>query len=141
MALSTITTSDLTSEPEDLTVIHEQSGLPGAHETRRTQDGFLIESSRLPNYIPLPTTNKPPRSWVWDQGHAIGKKIDGCILRYWLFKTCYSATVHHPLSYYLLPAFENTTKVIDHLERRHLFDRHSKQRASPTSKKRKRHDL
>jgi hypothetical protein len=36
MDLSDITTSSLTSEPEDLTVIYAQSGLPTEHDSRHT---------------------------------------------------------------------------------------------------------
>jgi hypothetical protein len=53
---SNITISSLTSEPDDLTLIHAQSGLPITYNNRRTEEGFLIKESRLPNYVPLPAT-------------------------------------------------------------------------------------
>jgi hypothetical protein len=40
MDLSNITISSLTSEPEDLTIIYAQSGLPTEHNSRYTDDGF-----------------------------------------------------------------------------------------------------
>jgi hypothetical protein len=141
MAPTDITISSLTSEPDDLTLLHAESGLPTAHQMRRTTEGFLIEASRLPSCIPLPASKKPPRSWVWDQGIALGKAIDGDIYRHWLCKICYNnGAVRHPLAHYLLLASDNTTKVINHLEQRHGFDRKGKQR-SPTAKKRKKNDL
>ena len=134
---SDVTISSLTSEPEDLTVMHTQSGLPTKHTIRRTTDGFLIEANRLPYCIPLPASIKPSRSWVWDHGIALGRAHSGEIIRHWLCKTCYNGTIRHPLTHYLLPAAENTTKAINHLQQRHGFDR----QGNTVVKKRKRHDL
>jgi hypothetical protein len=134
---SDVTISSLTSEPEDLTVMHTQSGLPTEHTTRRTTDGFLIEANRLPHCVLLPASIKPSRSWVWDHGIALGRAHSGEIIRHWLCKTCYNGTIRHPLTHYLLPAAENTIKAINHLQQRHGFDR----QGNTVVKKRKRHDL
>ena len=53
---SNITISSLTSELDDLTLIHVQSGLLITYNNCRTEEGFLIEESRLLNYVPLPAT-------------------------------------------------------------------------------------
>jgi hypothetical protein len=54
MALSTITTSDLTSEPEDLTVIHEQSGLPGTHEDAQNSGRIFNRIKQTPKLYTTP---------------------------------------------------------------------------------------
>jgi hypothetical protein len=128
MDLSNITISSLTSEPEDLTVIRAQSGLPTEHNSRHTDDGFWIDPKRLPNCVPLPVTKKPRASWVWDQGHAIGVQKDRDVTRFWLCKKCYNAGTE-PRSSYLIRAPGGTTKVIDHLEKSHSFDREGNQKA------------
>ena len=53
---SNITISSLTSELDDLTLMHVQSGLLITDNNCRTEEGFLIEESRLLNYVPLPAT-------------------------------------------------------------------------------------
>ena len=138
MDLSDITNSSLTSEPEDLTVIHAQSGLPTAHDSRHTDAGFWIDLKRLPNCVVLPTAKKPRGSWIWEHGYGLGVQKDGDILRYWLCKSCYNGSVPLPRTSYLIKSERNTTKVIDHLEKSHGFDREGKTR--PT-KKRKHNDL
>lgn len=138
MDLSNITISSLTSEPEDLTVIHAQSGLPTEHNSRHTDDGFWIDPKRLPNCVPLPVTKKPRASWVWDQGHAIGVQKDRDVTRFWLCKKCYNAGTE-PRSSYLIRAPGGTTKVIDHLEKSYSFDREGNQKG--TAKRRKPNDL
>jgi hypothetical protein len=59
MDLSNITISSLTTEPEDLTVIHVQSSLPTEHNSYHTDDGFWIDLKRLPNCVLLLVTKKP----------------------------------------------------------------------------------
>jgi hypothetical protein len=118
-----ITTSSLTSEPDDLTFIHTQSNLPTVHESCRTKDRFLIEQSKLPGCVPLPASKYPSTSWVWEQGIALGapdKNKD--IQRHWLCKTCYFGGVSHLRAFYLIKAESSTTKVINHLQG-HDFDR------------------
>jgi hypothetical protein len=66
MDLSNITISSLTTELEDLTIIHAQSSLPTEHNSRHIDDGFWIDLKRLPNCVLLPVTKKPRASWVWD---------------------------------------------------------------------------
>jgi len=140
MESSDIITSSLTSEPDDLTFIHAQSGLPTTHETRRTPDGFLIEPSRLPNCVPLPASKKSLGSWVWQHGHAIGVLDKYQVVhRHWLCNTCYSDSTKHPLPTYLLPAMKNTTKAMDHLQR-HGYDR-AGNKHNISNKKRKHLDL
>lgn len=59
------TDSAFTSELENLTELHQLSGLPTEHESRRTAQGFLIRGNRLPNCVPLPSTKKNTlRSWI-----------------------------------------------------------------------------
>jgi hypothetical protein len=91
--------SSLNSEPNDLTLLYARSDLPTTHETRRTQEGVLIEQSRLPNCVPLPTTKKTLGSWIWQHGHAIGVLDKHYVAhRHWLCAICYKDSVKHPLS-------------------------------------------
>lgn len=64
MDFEDVTVSSFTTEPENLTEIHQSSGLPIEHHSRRTEAGFVIKASRLPNCVPLPACKIPPRSWV-----------------------------------------------------------------------------
>ena len=66
------TESTLTSEPENLTELHQLSSLPTKHDSRRTTQGFLIRGDRLPNCIPLPSNKKLLRSWIWQYGESVG---------------------------------------------------------------------
>jgi hypothetical protein len=137
MDQSDVTISSLTSEPDDLTLVHAQSGLPTTHKTRRTQEGFLIDQKRHPGCTPLPASKHPATSWVWDQGIALGSPDkNGEIQRHWLCKICYFGGVHHPKSYYLIKAGDTTTKVITHLEK-HGFNRKGEHQPLDASKKRK----
>jgi hypothetical protein len=52
----------LTTEPKNLTELHQLSGLPTKHESRRTTQGFLIRGDRLPNCVLLPSTKNTLRS-------------------------------------------------------------------------------
>jgi hypothetical protein len=134
-----ITISSLTSEPDDLTLIHAQSGLDTAHDSRHTDTGFRIDPVRLPNCVVLPASKKPRGSWIWEHGYALGVQEDGDVPRYWLCKSCYNSSVPLPRTSYLIKLERNTTKVIDHLEKSHAFDREGKTR--PTKKRKHNNDL
>ena len=72
MASENCTDLALTSEIDDLIEIHQLSGLPTKHDSRRTRGGFLIRADRLPGCIPLPSTKKLLRSWIWQYGAHVG---------------------------------------------------------------------
>jgi hypothetical protein len=40
--------SAFTSELDDLTIVHAQSDPTTSHDSRRTEEGFLIDPKRLP---------------------------------------------------------------------------------------------
>jgi hypothetical protein len=40
--------SAFTSELDDLTILHTQSDPTTSHDSRRTEEGFLIDTKRLP---------------------------------------------------------------------------------------------
>jgi hypothetical protein len=138
MDLEESTVSSLTTEPDDLTALHDLSGLQTAHYSRSTEGGFIIRASRLPNCVPLPASKIPPRSWIWDHGIALGllnnKKE---LLKYWLCKICYHKDVPPVLSTYMINTETTTTKVINHLEALHQFDRLGNKLLQNLSKKRK----
>jgi hypothetical protein len=136
------TVSSLTGELDNLTELHQLSGLPTTHYSRRTEDGFLIRGDRLPNCVPLPGTNKQPRSWIWEQGHLIGViKNSNKVVKHWLCKRCYDSDVHHPLPRMLLNTEKNTNSAINHLVRFHSYDRKGTKISLPMSKKRKQGSL
>lgn len=136
------TSSFLTTEPDDLTELHQLSRLATEHHSRRTDTGFVIRASRLPGCVPLPASKTGHRSWVWDQGIYLGQLNDhNEVLKHWLCKTCYEGDVRHPLSTYLLCTEKTTTKVIDHLEEFHQFDRLGNKLLPAVSKKRKQASL
>jgi hypothetical protein len=142
MASEDCTDSSLTSEPSNLTEIHHLSSLVTVHETRRTETGFIIRANRLPNCVPLPALKTPSRSWIWDHGVALGHINDQHeVLEHWLCKTCYDSDVRHLLPTYLLCTKKTTTKVIDHLESLHQFDRSGNKLQPEVSKKRKQGSL
>jgi hypothetical protein len=137
-----LTISSLTTEPDDLTALHQNSDLQVAYDSRRTETGFLIKASRLPNYVPLPATNITARSWIWDHRILLGyRNNDNEVLKHWLCKICYHSDVHHPLPTYLLNVEKNTTKVIDHLSEDHYYDRKGNTLPQKISKKRKQGSL
>lgn len=139
MAFEDRTDSALTTEPDNLTELHQISGLPTEHSSRRTETGFVVRASRLPGCIPLPARKTPHRSWIWDYGHSIGRLNEaGKPIKHWLCKICYNKEDPKPiLSTYLLSTLNNTTKIIDHLEDLHQFDRLGNKLHQITSKKRK----
>jgi hypothetical protein len=133
------TESSLTTEPENLTELHQLSGLPTKHESRRTTQGFLIRGDRLPNCVPLPGTKNTLRSWIWQHGWYIGYKNDNKeVTKQWLCKICEDKQPTPPLSTFMICTEKTTTKVIDHLEDLHQFDRSGSKLLLDESKKRKR---
>jgi hypothetical protein len=56
MDLELLTVSSLTTEPDNLTALHQNSGLQTTHESRRTDTGFLIREDRLPPNKAMQTT-------------------------------------------------------------------------------------
>jgi hypothetical protein len=142
MASEDCTVSSLTSELDNLTELHQLSGLLTTHHSRRTEDGFLIRGDRLPNCVPLPASKKGSRSWIWDHGHLIGViKNNSKVLRHWLCKSCYDSNVHHPLPRMLLNTEKNTNPAINHLVRFHSYDRAGTKISLQMSKKRKQGSL
>ena len=132
------TNSGLTSEPDNLTEIHQLSGLPTVHESRTTESGFVIRGSRLANCVPLPATKTANRSWVWVHGYAIGCVDDNKeVIRHWLCKICYNKVTPPPISSYLLKAEKNTNRPLNHLQRFHQFDKDGNKLHQIGSKKRK----
>jgi hypothetical protein len=89
MASENCTDSPLTTEPDNLTELHQLSGLQTTHSSRRTETGFVVRESRLPGCIPLPARKTPHRSWIWEHGHSMGRKDDNKVVKLWLCKTCY----------------------------------------------------
>jgi hypothetical protein len=61
MGLEDVKLPSLTSETDGLTELHQSSGLLTEHHTRRTEAGFVIRASRLPNCVPLPASKIPLR--------------------------------------------------------------------------------
>jgi hypothetical protein len=116
MDLELLIVTSLTTEPDNLTALHQNSGLQTTYESRRTETGFLIREDRLPRCVTLPASNIPTRSWIWDQGVLLGyRDKHNEILRYWLCRTCYDSQVPYPLSTYLKNVEKNTNKALDHL--------------------------
>jgi hypothetical protein len=59
-----LTVSSLTTKPDNLTALHQNSGLQTTHESRCTDAGFLIREDRLLRYMTLPASNISTRSWI-----------------------------------------------------------------------------
>jgi hypothetical protein len=138
MDLELLTVSSLTTEPDNLTALHQNSGLQTTHESRRTETGFLIREDRLPRCVTLPASNIPTRSWIWDQGVLLGyRDKHNEILRHWLCRTCYDSQVPYPLSTYLKNVEKNTNKALDHLQLVHGYDRKGVKQHQRMSKKAK----
>jgi hypothetical protein len=134
--LELLTVSSLTTEPDNLTALYQNSGLQTTHESRRTDTGFLIREDRLPRCVTLPTSNIPTRSWIWDQGVLLGyRDKHNEILRYWLCRTCYDSQVPHPLLTYLKNVEKNTNKALDHLQLVYGYDRKGVKQRTKMSKK------
>jgi hypothetical protein len=139
MAFEDCTVSSLTTELDNLTELHQISGLPTEHYSRRTPSGFLIQADRLPKCIPLPALKKQPRSWVWDHGVVLDYVNDKKeVTKQWLYKICYNKDPPPILSTYMIAADKTTTKAIDYLEEYHQFDRLRNKTLGDASKKRKR---
>jgi hypothetical protein len=142
MDLDNRTESAFTTEPDNLTELHQLSSLQTAHRSRRTETGFIVRESRLPNCVALPAEKIPRRSWIWQHGYIVGRRNDqNEVLKHWLCKHCYYKDPPPVLSTYLLPTARNTTKIIDHLEDIHQYDRLGNKLHTNTSKKRKQESL
>jgi hypothetical protein len=138
MASENCTDSPLTTEPDNLTELHQLSGLQTTHLSRRTETGFVVRESRLLGCIPLPARKTPHRSWIWEYGHSVGRLNDNKVIKLWLCKICYKKDDPRPAKpTYLRSTTNNTTKIIDHLEDLHQFDRFVINLHQRTSKKRK----
>lgn len=134
--------SALTSEPDNLIELHELSGLPTEHRSRRTKTGFVIRASRLPNCVPLPANKKAHRSWIWKHGESVGYCEDNTsITKCWVCIACYHKDPIPKIPTFLLSVEKNTTKIIDHLEDLHQFDRLGNKLHQSVSKKRKQESL
>lgn len=57
-----LTVTSLTTEPDNLTALHQLSGLTTTHDSRRTAGGFLVRADRLPNCVPYPVIKGTHRS-------------------------------------------------------------------------------
>jgi hypothetical protein len=123
MASILFTDSSLTTEPDNLTLLHQQSGLPTNHTSRRTQGGFLVGGPRLLNFIPTPVDIKRPlHSWVWKEGHAITRlSPNGVSENFWLCERCYNSPTNCPEKQYLKPAAP-TNLTQRHLSKHHGFN-------------------
>jgi hypothetical protein len=138
MASEDCTESSLSTEPDNLTELHQISGLPTEHQSRYTETGFVIRASRLPSCVALLARKTPHRSWIWDQGYSVGRPDDkGKLVKHWLCKSCYDKEPPPRLSSYLLSTHNNTTKILNHLEDLHQFDRLGNKLHQAVSKKRK----
>ena len=136
------TESSLSTEPDNLTALHEKSGLPIEHQSRRLESGFLIRASRLPRCVPLPATTLASRSWIWLHGEQLGRLNDENIpIRHWLCRICYHDDVSHPLSSYLLNVEKKTNKALNHLVLIHHYDKNGNKLLPNGSKKRKAESL
>ena len=116
MASEINTESSFSTEPDNLTALHKESGLLTTHYSCRTESNFLIGASRLLNCVPLPARKQPHRSWIWLHGHSLGQYDNNKkLVKKWLCKICYNREPAPILSTYLLSTMKNTTKIIDHL--------------------------
>lgn len=141
MDLDDVTVSSFTAEPDNMTQLHTQGRVPTVHISRHTDCGFLIEESRLPKCVPLPSSKISRRSWVWDHGILIGRLHNHSeVIPCWLCTDCY----HQPqgmrpesLSTYLLKASHATNRIIDHMVEHHYYSRKGEPPLIVQSKKRK----
>lgn len=93
----TVPASTLSDTLDDVTDIEQYSRLQLTHEQRRTDDGFVVSSERLPNCVPTPIARKALTSWIWDYGHPISRPNDqGDYIRHWLCKICYADMLRVP---------------------------------------------
>lgn len=121
MASAIDTESTLTTEPENLTKTHGQSGLKTTHSSRRTKSGFVVTHNRLPGYEPsLPTkhSGNPSDSWIWEHGERITRKKGS--QECWMCRTCYNDTVRHPLGFFIKPR-DPTTLAQRHMKKQHGY--------------------
>jgi hypothetical protein len=66
----------LTTEPDNLTELHQLSGLPTTHSSRRTESGFVVRDSRLFSCFALLARKTPHRLWIWNYGHNVDRLND-----------------------------------------------------------------
>lgn len=57
---------------DDLTEVHADSQLPGVHQSRHATSGFLVDGPRLKDYLPIPPSKQPQRSWIWKDAIGVG---------------------------------------------------------------------
>lgn len=115
MVSSTTETSSLTSDA-DLTAIHAQAHLSFNHQSRRMENGFLIDSPRLQGYCPHPPGHQGPKSWVWSHGEFIAWKTDGS--KWFLCRFCWDK----PAQSIKTVIQGNTTLISRHL-RKHGYNK------------------
>ena len=136
-----LTVSSFTSEPDNLTELFNNTALPGLHDSRRTQGGFLVAGALLQGFIPTPiNSNRPLTSWVWKQGEAISKKDEkGYVVNYWLCRECFESKLQHPQKHWLKAAAPTSTPQ-RHLIKYHNFDENGVKTA-PRGQKRAHNDI
>lgn len=61
---------------DHVTDITQYPCLQLTHEQRRSDDGFVVSSERLPNCVSTPIARKALTSWIWDHGHPISRPND-----------------------------------------------------------------
>jgi hypothetical protein len=115
--------------------------LPGSHDSRRTQGGFLVARAHLQGFVPIPNnSNRPLTSWVCKQGEAISKKDEnGNAVNYWLCRKCFESKVRHSQQHWLKAAAPASTPQ-RHLIKYHHFDENGVKMA-PRSQKRAHSDI
>jgi hypothetical protein len=117
LAMASSTTDNITessfTELENLTELHNDSGLLLPHQSRHTKTGFLVQGGLLNDYVPTPLSKRPKGSWVWKGGHgeAIASTTTG--ESYWLCKACYNQPQKQVIVYPLRP----TTGPQRHMEK------------------------
>jgi hypothetical protein len=134
------TVSALSTEHDDITAIFPQTGLPGTHDSRSTDEGFVVKRNRLPNCVSTPILRKALFSWVWDHGHPISR-IDsqGDYIRHWLCKICYVERVVvpngvvTPSDKFMIPC-ASTTRPARHMKK-HGYNEDGSVFTEPSSKR------
>jgi hypothetical protein len=107
-----ITESSFT-ELENLTELHNDSGLLLPHQSRHTKTGFLVQGGLLNDYVPTPPSKRPKGSWVWKDGHGEAITSTTTEKSYWLCKACYNQPQKQVVVYPVRP----TTGPQRHMEK------------------------